>query len=346
MQHITRRSFLTLVGTGIVSAGLTACGSTRPALSGSMTGSDAGSAARSTHPEVIRVASLKGPTSIGLAHLIKLAQDGKTEEPYQFTMYTSPSDEVLPLLVKGEVDIATLPANVASVAYAKTKGAVKVIDINTLGVLYMVTASTDITSLADLGGHTLYVTNKGATPDYVTHYLLAKNNLSDTVTIEYKDEPTELVSSLAANADAVGVLPEPFVTAATTKNEALHVIADLTEEWATVAEEGSQLVTGVTVARSEFVSQYPEAISQFLSDHATSVDMVTNDPETYGHVVSDLGIVDAAPIATKAIPQCNLVCITGEEMRSALEGYLQVLFDADPSAVGGTMPDNKFYYEN
>lgn len=307
-------------------------------------GSAAGSAATAASSGAVRVATLKGPTSIGLAQLIQAAATGEAKQAYECTMYTSPADEVLPLLIKGDVDIATLPANVAAVAYGKTKGGVQVVDINTLGVLYLVTADQSVQSLADLAGRTLYVTNKGATPDYVTQYLLSKAGILDQVTIEYKDEPTEVVSALAADATAVGVLPEPFVTAATTKNESLRVVADLTEEWGKVATDGSQLVTGVTVVRTDFAKEHPEAVAQFLADHAASVEAVNADPATYGQVVADLGIVDAAPIATKAIPNCNLVCIKGAEMRTALEGYFKVLYDADPTSVGGSLPDDGFYY--
>lgn len=343
MQNITRRNFVSGLGLALGSLGMAACSSAAPAA-----GSAAGSAAKPKGSDAAaagatRVAVLKGPTAMGLAKLMQDAEAGTSAEDYQFNMYTNPADEVLPLLVKGKVDIACLPANVAAVAYAKTKGGVVAIDVNTLGVLYLVTGDASVAGLADLAGRTVYVPNKGASPDYVTQYLLRAAGVADQVTLEYKTEPTEIVAALAADPKAAGVLPEPFATAALTKNQDLVRALDLTEEWEKAGAEG-QLVTGVTVARAAFAQESPDAVNAFLDNHASSVDAVNDDPETYGKAVADLGIVDAAPVAAKAIPNCNLVCVTGADMKEALEGYFQVLLDADPTSVGGALPGDDFYF--
>ena len=56
------------------------------------------------------------------------------------------------------------------------------------------------------------------------------------------------------------------------------------------------------------------------------------------------GVVAKAAIAKKALPNCNIVCLTGEELKADVSGYLQVLYDADPAAVGGTLPGEDFYW--
>ena len=292
---------------------------------------------------VVRVASLKGPTSIGLAQLYQAAEAGETSQTYDMAIYAA-ADEINPQVIQGNVDIALVPANVAAILCNKTEGGVTVIDVNTLGVLYCVAADDSIQSIADLAGRTVVMTGKGQTPEFVMNYLLEQAGIADQVTLEYKDEATEVVATLGSNPDAVAVLPQPFVTAACAKNEALSVRFGLTEAWGEVAPEGSQLVTGVTVVRTEFLQEHPEAVAQFLVDQAASVDAVNADPETYGQVVADMGIVDNPTIAARAIPGCNLVCITGAEMQAALEGYYGVLFAADPSSVGGSIPEADFYY--
>lgn len=338
VHTFSRRDFIAIAGGMSAGAVLSACSHQEKTPVGS-------AETKSESSEVaVRVATLKGPTSMGLAKLQKDVQDGKSEHSYEFKMYTNPADEVLPLLVKGEVDIACLPANVAALAYNKTKGAVQVIDLNTLSVLYVVSADGDITQLKDLTERTLYVPNQGASPDYVMQFLLANEGVTDQVTIQYVSEPTEIIAALAKDPTAAGVLPEPFVTAALTKNDSLKRVLNLNSEWTRAVNDDSGLVTGVTVVRCEFVKQNSDLVDQFLQDHAESVAAVIADPQIYGEVVAELGIVDAAPIATQAIPYCNLVCLTGDQMRESLEGYLKVLFEANPKSVGGQLPQDDFYF--
>jgi NitT/TauT family transport system substrate-binding protein len=293
----------------------------------------------------VRVGSLKGPTSIGLLSLMDSADKGETVNDYEFQMATA-ADEILPLMIKGDLDIALIPANVASLLYAKTEGGISVIDINTLGVLYMVSGDTSIESVQDLKGKTIYLTGKGTTPDYSLQYILSENGMSTAdCTLEYKSEATEVAAVLAENPDAVGLLPQPFVTAACAQNEALSVILDMNEEWSKVqGEEGSSMVTGVTVVRNAFLEENPEAVETFLTEHAKSADAAVSDTETVAALAVEAEIIAKEPIALKAIPKCNIVCITGDEMKQALSGYLEVLYGFDASSVGGALPGEDFYY--
>lgn len=342
MKFVTRRGLAALAA-GALALSIAGCGGA-PASAGS--GSQAGSASAdvpAAEPVSVRVASLKGPTSIGLVPLMDKAAGEELDNDYEFTI-TAVADEIVPQVIKGDIDIALVPANVASVLYAKTEGAVAVLDINTLGVLNVVTGDAAITSFEDLAGRTVYLTGKGTTPEYVMNYLLAQAGIADSVTLEFKAEATEVVSALAADPSAVGVLPEPFKTAALTKNEALTSPVALTDVWnAYAGDTGSQMVTGVTVVRREFADEHPEVVAEFLAEHEQSAEAVVADPATWAQGVVDAGIVEKAPIAQKAIPGCNIVCLSGEEMHDALSGYLQVLHAADPASVGGALPDEDFY---
>lgn len=293
----------------------------------------------------IRVGSLKGPTSMGLLFLMEEAQQGESSNLYEFQMATA-ADELLPLMAKGELDIALVPANAASILYSKTEGNVSVIDINTLGVLYLVSGDTSIQSVAELAGKTIYLTGKGTTPDYVLHYILAENGMSEQdCTLEYKSEATEVAAILAENPDAIGLLPQPFVTSACMQNEALSVVLDMNEEWNRVqSENGSSMVTGVTVVRKEFLKEHEEAVLTFLEEHAKSTQTINEDAATGAAYAVEQQIVAKEAIAQKAIPECNITCITGEEMKQALEGYLTVLYEQSPESVGGALPAEDFYY--
>ena len=294
---------------------------------------------------VVRIGSLKGPTSMGLVEMMDKAEKDEALCNYEFTMVTA-ADELLGKMVSGDLDIALVPANVASVLYNKTQGGISVIDINTLGVLDIVASDSSIQSIADLKGKTLYLTGKGTSPDYVIRYLLSENGLSESdVTLEYKSEPTEVAAVLKEQPDAIGLLPQPFVTAACAQNEKLSIVLDLTKEWeALQGEGGSRLVTGVTVVRNEFLKENPPVIDTFLTEHAASAAFANEKPEETSQLIAAAGIIEKAPVAQKALPYCNIVCLTGEEMKSALSGYLQVLFDQDAKSVGGKLPGDEFYY--
>ena len=301
--------------------------------------------AEPAEPVEVRVAALKGPTAIGLASFISGSQNGtiETNNTYNFTIATA-ADEILPSVIKGDIDIALIPANAAAVLYNKTEGGVSVIDINTLGVLNIVTGDESVQQFSDLAGKTVYLTGKGATPEYAMNFLLEKAGIADQVTLEFKSEPTEVVQAIAADPTAVGLLPQPFATAATVKNEALKAVIDLTEVWDASVDDGSQFLTGVTVVRNEFLAEHPEAVIEFISQQKASVDAANADPAAVAPLVVELGIIEAEPVAAKAIPGCHLVCITGTDMQNALSGYLQTLYDADPTAVGGTLPPDNFYF--
>lgn len=292
----------------------------------------------------VKIGSLKGPTSMGLVYLMDQAEKGESANQYEFTMAAG-ADELLPSVISGDLDIVLVPANVASVLYNKTEGGVSVIDINTLGVLYMVSGNADIKEMADLAGKTVYLTGKGTTPDYVTQYLLAENNLTDEVTLEYKSEATEVAAMLVEDTDAIGVLPQPFVTAACAQNENLSVVMDLTKEWAAIqGEGGSQLVTGVTVVRNDFLNENQAAVDKFLEEHKASAAYANENVEEAAELVVSAGIMEKAAVAAKAMPNCNITYIDGTDMKTALSGYLEVLYNQDAGSVGGALPAEDFYY--
>ncbi len=305
----------------------------------------------------VRVASLKGPTTIGLAPLIAQqrtadsSEAAGTENAYEFEVVGT-ADEIVPRLSSGSVDIALIPANLAATLYQKTDGAIRAIDINTLGVLYAVTADEQLVakedvSVADLAGHTIYMTGKGTVPEYTLAFLLDRAGLTEgAVNIEFKSEPSEVLALLSADPKAVGILPQPFATVAVAQDPALATIMDLTEQWdrALLPDEEGALVTGVTVARTDFIEQHPEQVERFLIDHQRSVQTVTEEPAASGELLVDLGILGKAEMAAKVVPLCNVVCWYGKDLMAALPGYLDVLYQYAPGSVGGALPADEFYY--
>lgn len=296
--------------------------------------------------ETLNVMALKGPTAMGMVKLIKDVNDGNTEYNYNFSIVGTP-DEVVAKVAKGEVDIAAIPCNLASVLYNKTKGGITVTNINTLNVLYILENGKKINSVKDLKGKTIYTLGKGATPEYTLNYILTQNGIDPEkdVNIVYKSESTEVAALLADGTASVAMLPQPYVTTVLNKNSDLRVALNVGNEWDKVkGEDAGSVVTGVLIVRNEVLENNKAAVDAFLASYKDSVEYVNNNVEDAATLVGENDIVPAA-IAKLAIPECNITYIDGKDMKDKISGYLKVLYDQNPQSVGGTLPDDNFYYE-
>ncbi len=289
------------------------------------------------------VAALKGPTAMGM---VKMMEDHASE--YNFTI-ASAIDEMTPKLVKGELDIAAVPANLASVLYNNTKGQVQVLAINTLGVLYIVENGSTVASVQDLRGRTIFASGKGATPEYALNYVLSQNGIDPEkdVTIEWKSEHSECLAALVSAEGAVAMLPQPFVTTAQMKQPGVQIVLDMNQMWDELQkgnDQTSKLITGVMVVRTEFAEQHPETVAAFMDAYQQSVAYVNENNDQAAALIGRYDIIPEA-VAKVALPYCRIVYIDGQDMKTQLSGYLKVLFDQNPAAVGGALPDDAFYFQ-
>ena len=274
----------------------------------------------------VRVATLKGPTAMGLVKFMDEADSGALSDgQYQFTMYDAP-DQLVPLVVKGDVDIAMVPGNLASV----------------------VDNGNPVSSVADLKGRSIAASGMGSTPQYVLNYILQQNGLDPEkdVDVTWCDDHSMALQMLMKDDSLLAMLPQPFVTVAQTKADTIHVDLDLTEEWNKTQEKAqnpSQLVMGVAIVNKSFAEKNPDALRAFMSHYEESVKFVNSNVDEAAALVGKYDIVPEG-VAKKAIPACNITYIAGEDMKNGLSGFLQVLKDEDPSAVGGALPADDFYY--
>jgi len=297
----------------------------------------------------INIGVLQGPTAMGMVGLMDAADhENIGNDSYNFTLAGSP-DEIVPNLIQGNLDIAALPSNLASILYNNTDGAIQVIAINTLGILHIVEAGESITNVEDLRGRTIYASGHSSAPEFILNYILTSNGIDpqNDVTIEWLSEHTEVATRMAMSEDGVAMLPQPFVTVAMTQNEDLRMALDLTEEWDNIqgTHDGpaSALIMGVLVARRAFIEENPAAIYNFLDRFSESVQFVNGNIEAAAQLIEYYDIFPA-PIATSALPYSNITFIAGAEMKELFSGYLQVLFEQNPESIGGEMPDEDFYY--
>ena len=285
----------------------------------------------------INIAALQGPTGMGIVTLMGEEFASK----YNITIESAP-DAVTGKLINGELDIAAVPINLASVLYNKTEGNIVMIAVNTLGVLYVLEDGDTVNSMADLAGKTLYATGQGSTPEYMLAYLLEKSGLTESVTVEYLTEHSELAALMASGEVKLGMLPEPNVSATLAKNSNLRVALDLTEEWNKVA--GVEPVQGCIVVRKDYFEENETAVRLFLKEYNAAVNYTNANHAETAALMEQYGILASAAIAEQAIEKCNIVCYRDEQMRTAAEAMLQVLYDANPESVGGAMPGDDFYY--
>ena len=286
----------------------------------------------------LKVISLKGPTSIGLVHLMEKAE--KDNMPYSFQMEASP-DALLPEFVSGKADIATVPANMAAVLYQKLNKDLYVLNINTLGVLYGISGNAEVKAFSDLEGKTYLSTGQGASPEYLMNTLLKKNSIHANA--EFYTDVTEIAAKLKENPEAVAILPEPFATATLLQNSALERKFSLTEEWNKIFP-GTELPTAVTIVKKSFYEENKDQVEAFLKEEQKSIEAVEKDTDSTAALMVKYGILEKEELAKKAIPNCNVHFIDGEDMKKDLEQYFTVLFAEDPKSVGGALPEADFYF--
>lgn len=293
----------------------------------------------------VRLGALTGPTAMGMVKVFRDAENGESAQTYTRTL-AGAADELTPLIIQGELDIVSVPANLASVLYNKTEGGVQAAAVNVLGVLYIGEFnSEELNSVADLKGKTIYATGKGSTPEFFLRYVLSGNGIDPDadVTIDWKSEPSEVVARLEKEQSGIAMLPQPYVTAAGAQlGEGFRVALSVSDEWAALGGD-SLCTTAVIMVRTAFAQEHPEAVDTFLSEFAVSAQWVNENVEDAAELCGEYEIIKA-PVAKKAIPKCNIVCITGADMKAALSGCLGVLFDQEPKAVGGKLPGEDFYY--
>ena len=286
----------------------------------------------------INVAGLKGATTIGLA---KLVDEEETDDfDIDFEMYNMP-EEIVAGLTKGEIDIAAVPANLASVLYNKTEGEIQVASVNTLGVLYIVENSDNIKDINDLEGKTIYTLGKGTTPEGVLNSFIKENNL-ENVNIEFKQEASEIAAILNKEENVIAMIPEPFVSVVSMKNENVRRVFDMADEWEKI--NNSPQVTGVLVARKEFIDNNKEVFDKFLEEYEKSINFANENVAEVSKIVEDFEIVPEG-LGEKSIPNINMQYIDGSDMQEAVSKYLEKLYEFEPKLVGGKLPDEGFYYK-
>lgn len=295
----------------------------------------------------VNVGLIMGPPSMGLGWMMDQNDQGSIFNHYNFTVDGIDYSSLAAKLNEGDYDIITCPSNVSAILYNNTdmNEDVKVIDIGNLGLLYVVTTDPSIQSMEDLAGRTVYSIGEGGPPEYTFDYLMEQYGLSDQINFSFRSTPFEVVNLLQEEENAVALLPQPFVEVAKLLVDNLNVPIDVTEAWDELnLSTGAESVTTVTVVRTKFLEEHEQAVLEYLSLARQSTDYTLANVEQAAAWTDTYETFMNPDIAVEAIPKCNICTITGEEMKQKLSGFLQIMYDLNPDAVGGQMPDDDFYY--
>ncbi len=289
----------------------------------------------------IKIGALVGPTGMGMAKLMADSDAKITANNYEFELFSAPTD-ISALIINGELQIAAVPTNLAATLYNKTKGQVQLLALNTLGVLYIMEKGNTINSISDLEGKKIYSSGQAATPQYALDHVLKVNGINCEV--EYFSTHAELVAqALKGNADII-LLPEPQVSVLLSKDAGYRIAVDFNKAWDDATENKAIFSMGCLVVRKDFAEQNPDAVKKFLEEYTASVKYVNENTEDAAKLISQYNIVADQAVAQKAIPNCNMVTISGEEMKTKTAPYIQILFDSDAKSIGGAIPGEDFYY--
>ena len=357
------RKLLALTLSLALTAGLAACSTQAPAEDTAPPESTAPAAETQTPAaetavpyQTVHLGLLSGPTGMGAAKMISDSdaayaqiEDGTYDpsngvlERYEVTLGSDPANDIVPRLTNGELDIAAIPTNLAATLYNRTDGGIKLLALNTLGVLHILENGDTVNSLADLEGRTLYATGQGSNPEYVLNYLLEANGLDPAADVDIQWLASEELTARMASGDIdLCMLPVPAATTVMMQNSDVRDAIDLNDAWTESGAQGT-FTMGCLVARTEWLEGNSELVPGILEEYAASIDYANSNPEEAAALIEQYGIVPKAAVAQAAIPQANMVCITGEDMKGIAD-YYQVLFDADPTSIGGAIPGEDFYY--
>lgn len=289
------------------------------------------------------VAYMTGPTGIGMAKLNADSDAKLTANNYTFTVASAATD-ITGKFLNGEINIASVPTNVAATLYNKTEGKVRMLAVNTNGVLSILEKGDTINSVADLKGKTIYSTGKGQNPEYILNYILTENGIDpqNDVTINFVSSE-DLVAKLVSGEAEIAMAPEPAATTVMVKNAELRRALSINDEWSKVSD--TTLMMGCVIALDSYVEANPKAVEKFLEEYESSIKFATENIDETATYCETYKITASAAIAKKAIPTCNLCFVTGKDMKNNVNGYYNVLFNADPTSIGGKLPADDLYYK-
>lgn len=292
--------------------------------------------------KTIIVASLKGPSSMGLIHFIDSIS--KVENATVDIKILDEPLQVRKMMLDGTADFALLPTTMAAILYNKGLE-YRLMAIPVWGTLYLFGSDTTIKTWEDLKNKRIHVMAKGMTPDILLRYLLVKYGLDPEkdVNLDYSF-PThiDLANAVASGIAELGVISEPLVSLAISKNKKSDIIFDLNTEWYNI--EGVPLAQTAIMVKADLLSKRPGLAEEIINAFGRSIRWVNSYPDSAAVLIVKYNILPTEEIAAGAITRSHIELKRAEEVRTEIEEYLRVFYTMSPDIIGGKMPDENFIY--
>lgn len=295
--------------------------------------------AEKTEGVTARVGVLSGPSGIPMAY--RMENDAESTA-VSYEVFAG-ANLLLPKLINGEIDIGFLPPNVAAKVYNANNGAILMAAVAGNGMMSLVTKDKNVHSIADIAGKKVSVAGQGATPDYMMRYLLSANKVE--AELDFSIPNAQIAPALIAGKIEYAVVPEPFATVAAMKDKDIVRAVDIQSAFALASGTDGVFPMTVIVVRKEFAEANPEAVRSFLAMYKEAADWTLSNPSAAGELVESHGLGLTSAITEVAIPNAAYTFKGAKEAKADVEKILSVFLNLDASSIGGTLPDDAFYFE-
>lgn len=287
------------------------------------------------------IASLRGPSSLGMLQLIDSLNN--TENATVEIKILNEPLQVRKMMLDGSADFAVLPTTMAALLYNKGVD-YRLAAISTWGTLYLCGNDTTIHTWNDLRHNKIHLMAKNMTPDVLFRYLLKKNRLEpyQDVGLDYRfPNHIDLANATTAGIAPMSVLSEPYLSYAMIKNDNIHIIMSLHDEWKKV--EGFEMPETAFICKGEMIENDLLFVEKIVKIYEKSADWVNENADDAAALAVKYEIVGDEGAARNAIPRSNLRVARSEDVKDLVMNYLNVFYNMDSAIVGGKMPDEKFY---
>lgn len=298
-------------------------------------------AGAASEPITIQVGVPKAPPALPLLYMLENKSLGD-KATIKIDIWDE-AETLIAMVQGGQHHMFAFPLTV--VAKLHNKGLpIQLLNVNTWGVTYFVTADPDLKTWADLAGKTIYVPLPSTPPDVLTQFFLSEAGLKvgQDVKIIYASF-VEIATMLAAGKIEYATLIEPQVTRALLANSKLRVAFSFENEWQRIRKDNSLIPNAGFGLASSFAKANPELVAAFQIAYAQGVQWVNDNPVQAGTLAQKYLDLNSG-LVEKAIPNMGLLFKSAQDARPELEIFYTLLNNFDPNMIGGKLPGDSMYY--
>ena len=271
---------------------------------------------------------LNGPTGI---KKIKMMKDYKAID---IKIVNAPNN-MLSMIIKGEADIAAIPANMAAIMFNRQLQ-YKAVAVISETKFFIVSANKNIQTINDLRNKTIYCGTKLAAPDLMLQYLISKEKIEKS-NINYSFSNPDLAKMIASeNADAA-ILPEPFASSAMLENKNVHIVVE-------ISKYVENYPVAILIAKDTFINHNKALLNEVLDEYKKSTDYILNNKNEIENLIKNSPMMINPKAAVYGLNRMGLTFYDGEQMKFALNSYYNFLYNFDKQLIGNKIPSDNFYY--